>query len=116
MKSLLAALMFLVIGSQADASPRRRPNSASVCPPAPHIAFAYWVASSSPNLQGSRLCRSTVKGKNYTRLNITPVTGTYFRDRTVSPGQTYYYVATAVAVSGAESGYSNEVKATVPHP
>jgi fibronectin type 3 domain-containing protein len=35
-------------------------------------------------------------------------------DNTVSAGDTYYYVTTAVNASGLESGYSNQAVAAVP--
>jgi fibronectin type 3 domain-containing protein len=39
---------------------------------------------------------------------------TSFTDNNVTPGQTYYYVATEVDSAGAESAYSSEVSATIP--
>ena len=39
-----------------------------------------------------------------------------FTDQNVDPGATYYYVCTAVDSEGRESGYSNEVQATIPSP
>jgi fibronectin type 3 domain-containing protein len=41
---------------------------------------------------------------------------TSYPDTTVQAGQTYYYVATAVDGSGAESTYSNQVQAVIPTP
>jgi fibronectin type 3 domain-containing protein len=39
-----------------------------------------------------------------------------YSDNTVSAGQTYYYVVTAIDDTGAESVYSNQAQATVPSP
>jgi fibronectin type 3 domain-containing protein len=36
------------------------------------------------------------------------------KDATVAKGKTYFYMATAVDASGAESAYSNEAKAVIP--
>ncbi len=50
------------------------------------------------------------------KLNLEPITGTSYVDRTVRPGQTYFYVTKAVSAKGAESTASNEVRADVPSP
>jgi hypothetical protein len=69
---------------------------------------------------------STTAGANYNvyrrgssgsvKLNSAPLGATTYVDRTVQAGQTYYYVAKAVASNGAESVASNEVKVTIPSP
>jgi fibronectin type 3 domain-containing protein len=41
---------------------------------------------------------------------------TAYTDTSVSSGQTYYYVATAVDGSSNESGYSNQTQAVIPNP
>ena len=75
-----------------------------------------WTASTSPGIAGYNMYRGTVTGGPYTLLNATPasVTGTTYNDRPL-PGQTYYYVTTAVDTSGDESGFSNEATAVVPN-
>jgi fibronectin type 3 domain-containing protein len=50
------------------------------------------------------------------KLNLEPVTGTSYVDRTVQPGQTYFYVTKAVNARGTESSTSNEVRADIPSP
>ncbi len=65
---------------------------------------------------GYNLYRSQVTGGPYTKLNTSLDALTSYTDNTVSAGQTYYYVTTAVDSSGDESSYSNEVKAVVPSP
>jgi fibronectin type 3 domain-containing protein len=50
------------------------------------------------------------------KLNLEPVTGTSYVDRTVQPGQTYFYVTKAVNARGTESSPSNEVRADIPSP
>ena len=69
---------------------------------------------------------STTAGVNYNvyrrgssgsvKLNSAPLAATTYIDRTVQPGQTYYYVAKAVTANAAESIASNEVKVTIPSP
>ena len=49
-------------------------------------------------------------------MNSSIVADTQYLDSTVASGQTYYYVATAVASRNVESTYSNQVTATVPVP
>jgi hypothetical protein len=70
--------------------------------------------------------RGTVSGGPYTILGTSPMVATCaYTDATVSPGTTYYYVATALDIAvGAtcptgqtcESGYSNQATAVVPFP
>jgi fibronectin type 3 domain-containing protein len=65
---------------------------------------------------GYNLYRGQIKGGPYSKLNsaLDPITS--YSDSSVSSGQTYYYVTTAVDSSGDESSYSNEVKAVIPTP
>jgi len=56
--------------------------------------------------------RSATSGGPYTLL-ASGITSTSYEDVSVNPQQTWYYVVTAVDSSG-ESGYSNEIAATVP--
>jgi hypothetical protein len=73
-----------------------------------------WDPNSESDLAGYNIYRSTQSGWGYTRLNGGLISATTYVDSTVSAGQTYYYVCTAVNTAGAESGYSNEVSATIP--
>ncbi len=82
----------------------------------PHSVTLSWMASSSADVIGYNVYRSTVSGGPYTVINGALVTGTTYMDRAVQAGQTYYYVATAVNSSYTESTYSNEVEANVPLP
>ena len=52
----------------------------------------------------------------YTLLNPSVVTATQYVDSSVSAGQTYYYVVTAVASGDVQSADSNQVSATIPTP
>jgi hypothetical protein len=79
-----------------------------------HSVKLNWGASTSPNIVTYKVYRSTVSGGPYDQINS--MGGTTCVDSNVSSGQTYYYVATAVDSSGAESAYSNEAVAVVPKP
>jgi len=79
-----------------------------------HSVNLSWTASSSPNVAGYNVYRGTASGGPYTKVNSAPVSGTTYTDTTVQPGQTYYYVVTAVDTSNAESAYSSPVQAVVP--
>lgn len=82
----------------------------------PHTVSLNWTASTSASVAGYYVYRSIVSGGPYTKLNATLVTGTSYLDGNVSPGQTYFYVTTAVDSSNDESVYSNEAEAIVPSP
>ncbi len=71
-----------------------------------------WNASSS--VVGYRVYRSTTSGNFYSPLFSTPLDALTFDDSTVTPGDTYYYVVTAVDANGVESTYSNQATANVP--
>jgi len=71
-----------------------------------------WYASKSSNVVGYNIYRGTTFG-NYALLKSMNSTTSYL-DAGVQGGQTYYYVVTAVNAAGAESLYSNTLKAVVP--
>jgi hypothetical protein len=80
-----------------------------------HWVSLNWTASTS-TVVGYYVYRGTQSGGPYTQLNSTPVTTTTFDDSTVTSGQTYYYVVTAVDSNNVQSVYSNQVVAAVPSP
>ena len=75
-----------------------------------------WTASSTQGVIGYNIYRGTTSGgESATALNSTPINGTNFTDETVTPGLTYYYLATSVPSSGGtQSAASAETSATVP--
>jgi hypothetical protein len=81
-----------------------------------HTVSLNWVASTSTDVLGYNVYRSTTAGGPYTKLTGSVVAGTAYVDNNVAAGQTYYYVATAVAGSDSESEYSTQATATVPTP
>jgi fibronectin type 3 domain-containing protein len=79
-----------------------------------HSVTLNWVASSSSGVIGYYVYRSTTSGGSYTRLTTVAVNALKYADGALSAGETYYYVVTAVNSSGAQSGYSGQVSATIP--
>jgi fibronectin type 3 domain-containing protein len=81
-----------------------------------HTVSLNWVASTSTDVLGYNVYRSTAAAGPYTKLTASVVAGTAYVDNNVAAGQTYYYVATAVDSSNSESEYSAQAAATVPTP
>jgi len=88
-------------------------SGTGVAPSVQHSVALNWGASTT-SVAGYYVYRSVVKGSSYTRMTASPVGGTNYADSSVQSGQTYYYVATSVDASGAESVHSNEVSALIP--
>lgn len=81
-----------------------------------HTVALTWVASTSTDVTGYNIYRSSAASGPFTKLNSTLIAGTSFSDTAVTSGQTYYYVATTVDVNNLESGYSNVAQAVIPSP
>ena len=82
-----------------------------------HWVSFTWTASPSPNISGYNLYRGTSPTGPFTRVNLSLINGTSIVDDTVAPGQTYYYVATAVDTNSNESAFSSPaVQAAIPTP
>jgi hypothetical protein len=79
-----------------------------------HSVSLTWTASTSANIAGYNVYRSTTSGGPYTQLNASLLTTTSYTDNSVTAGQTYYYVATSVDTSNDQSAYSNQAQTTVP--
>jgi fibronectin type 3 domain-containing protein len=79
-----------------------------------HIVHLTWTAST--NVSGYNIYRSTVSGGPYSMINSSLDATTGYADSTVTAGQTYYYVVTAVDSNSKESGYSNQTTVVVPSP
>ena len=80
-----------------------------------HSATLTWTASTS-SVIGYNVYRGTVSGGPYVLVNSSLVSGTLYVDSTVLSGQTYFYVATAVAAGSTESVDSNQVSGVIPVP
>ncbi len=91
-------------------------TASAIPPPVQHSVSLSWTASTSPNIAGYNLYRGTVSGGPYMRINGSLDAGTSYVDNTVSSGQTYFYVTTAVNSTNVESAYSSQAEAVVPTP
>jgi P pilus assembly chaperone PapD len=78
-----------------------------------HSVTLNWTPSAS-SYAGFNVYRGSLSGGSYTKVNSALMATTSYLDTSVATGQTYYYVATEVDSTGAESVYSSEVIATVP--
>jgi hypothetical protein len=76
-----------------------------------------WKKSRERDLAGYNVYRSTTSGSGYQKINGSLISKNKpkYVDGPPVEGVTYYYVVTAVNKAGGESGYSNEVKVTVPN-
>ena len=81
-----------------------------------HSVDLQWTPSNSQDVVGYNVYRGATSGGPYTKLNSALDAQTIYDDVSVSSGQTYYYVTTAVDGTGLESTYSNQVKAVIPTP
>jgi fibronectin type 3 domain-containing protein len=85
-------------------------------PPHPHSVTLHWnppAESASAKVVSYNIYRSTSPGGPYAPLASGVQSPTY-KDELVNKGMTYYYVVRSVDKSGRESGYSEEVKVTIP--
>jgi len=71
-----------------------------------------WNTNTEPDLDGYHVHRATTTGGPYTRINAGLVLSTVYFDTAVTNDTSYFYVVTAVDLSGMESPASNEVSAT----
>jgi fibronectin type 3 domain-containing protein len=78
-----------------------------------HSVTLNWTPSTSSYARFN-VYRGSLSGGPYTKVNSALISATSFADASVASGQTYYYVATEVDSTGAESVYSSEVMATIP--
>jgi fibronectin type 3 domain-containing protein len=106
LRTLVEAKHFL-----GDVSRVVQQRDASVPAGPQHSVNLSWKASTS-SVVGYNIYRHGPSG--VVKLNPVPVTGTSYVDRTVQPGQTYFYVTKAVSAKGAESTASNEIRADIP--
>lgn len=82
-------------------------------PPVQHSVDLNWSASPS-SIIGYYVYRAMQVGGPYNRISTAADPATLFTDGSVSGGQVYYYVVTAVDANQVESAYSNESTASIP--
>ena len=84
--------------------------------PHPHSVTLRWNPppdSATSKVVGYNIYRSTSPGGPYAPL-ASGVPSLTYKDELVKTGVTYYYVIRSVDQSGRESGYSEELKVTIP--
>ena len=102
--------------SNASNSPTVETFTGTGTPPPQHSVNLSWTASTSQNITGYNIYRGVKSGGPYSKINSVLDASTLYTDTTVSDGQTYYYVTTAVNSSNEESAYSNQATAVIPPP
>jgi len=102
---------FLVRISQVISAPN--PPKGLKAKTSKNKVLLYWERNSEPDLAGYNVYRSTTAGSGYQRINYSLISKPKYTDKQSVKGETYYYVVTAVNISGGESGYSNEVELIV---
>ncbi len=98
-----------------DATPPAQPRGLVAVLAGSSIRLA-WQAVPDADVAGYLVYRSTTAGRGHAKLTQAPQGGTTYVDTDVRPGQTYYYVVTAVDRSkrANESVPSPEASATLP--
>lgn|SRR5579862_33254 len=104
----------LSVTSNAANNAAQNLSGTGVTPPQ-HSVSLTWTDTNS-GVAGYNIYRGSVSGGPYAQINSGLAPSTSYNDTAVVGGQTYYYVATAVDGSGAESGYSNEAQGAIPTP
>jgi fibronectin type 3 domain-containing protein len=105
----------VVAATPEDATPPVQPRGLVAVVAGPTVRLA-WQPVPDADLAGYVVYRSTTAGRGHARLTAAPQTGTTYVDADVRPGQTYYYVVTAIdrARRPNESVPSPEAAATLP--
>jgi hypothetical protein len=101
------------IVSNATNSPQSIALSGVGAAPVTHSVTLSWQPSTS-SVVGYNVYEATTSGGPYTKMTSSPTPSTIFSDTSVTSGDTYYFVTTAVDSSGDESTYSNQAVAVIP--
>jgi hypothetical protein len=109
-----AASATLSVTSNASNTPTETVNGVGTAPPQHSVAL-FWTDTASW-VVGYNIYRGAAVGGPFTKINSALDSTPAYTDSSILAGQTYYYLATAVDGSGAESAYSNEVQAVIPTP
>jgi hypothetical protein len=109
-----AASASLTFTSNASNSPTVETLTGNGTAPPTHSVDLTWNASAGA--VGYNVYRRTPAGNYSSPINSTLISSTADTDNSVTAGQTYFYVATAVDGNGIESGHSNEVQVLIPTP
>jgi hypothetical protein len=105
----------VAINSDATNSPSTISTSGTGITGTPHTVALAWTASTSNDINGYNVYRGTTSSGPYsTKVNPSLVGSVQFSDSSVTSGQTYYYVVTAVDSNNVESTFSNQATAIIP--
>lgn len=104
----------VAIASNATGSPTNVSLTGTGVSVGSHSVALTWDASVSSGVTGYFVYRGNVTGGPYTKQNLAADPNLAFTDPTVTSGQTYFYVVTAVDGSGVESSFSPEASALIP--
>jgi hypothetical protein len=101
--------------SDATNSPHGEKFSGSgTAPSQGHAVTLSWRANGSAII-GYNIYRGVAPKGPYAKMNTAPHPAASFTDASVRPGQTYFYMTTAVDKKGRESKFSNQVQVTLPN-
>lgn len=75
-----------------------------------------WKQSTSQNIDKYNVYKSDKNGKDYKKISTQDANNLQYKDTQITKGITYYYVTTAVAKDGKESGNSNQASSSVTPP
>jgi Abnormal spindle-like microcephaly-assoc'd, ASPM-SPD-2-Hydin len=103
----------VTVTSNAANSPLAISLSGSGAAAVSHSVNLNWTPGTS-SFAGFNVYRGALSGGPYTKVNSAIISATSFIDTSVASGQAYYYVATEMDSTGAESVYSSEISATIP--
>jgi hypothetical protein len=107
-----SATLFFMSDSQGSMTFQSLTGTGAI--PNTHSVDLSWNASTSEDVIGYNVYRSNTSGGPYQKINSVLDASTAYTDSSVTGGNTYYYVATAVDTSNQESVYSNEAQAVIP--
>jgi hypothetical protein len=79
-----------------------------------HAVTLSWRANTSA-VAGYNVYRGAAPKGPYTKINSALNSTATYTDASVQPGQTYFYMTTAVDKKGRESKFSNQVQVTLPN-
>ncbi|HWC01611.1 MAG TPA: hypothetical protein VHF87_02465 [Methylomirabilota bacterium] len=110
-----SAMSAVAAATPEDSTPPAQPRALVAVLAGAAVRLA-WEAVPDADVAGYLVYRSTTAGRGHTRLTAAPQASTTYVDADARPGQTYFYVVTAVDGSkrANESVPSQEVSATLP--
>jgi fibronectin type 3 domain-containing protein len=103
----------VTLSSNAANSPQAVALTGTGTAPASHAVNLNWTPSSS-SYSGFNIYRGTQSGGPYSKINSGLIATPSYTDANCGTAGTYYYVATEVDTTGAESTYSSPASTIIP--